>query len=145
MGSPSTYHGTRRMCTGRTTVRCLVLFFLMWTRRSGCSCRAERTNAFENRRARVGIVHAGSPFTSMPRCFAGWWAHTPCACAAQARVLGVRVVDGLSDALELAKRSRTRCIAVSNAPRAACEYVLDVLRSSIDSAGEPPIGRACVR
>lgn len=54
---------------------------------------------------------------------------------AQAKSVGMKYVDGLPEALAFAKREGVRCIAVSNAPRAACECALEMLRETVDAAG----------
>lgn len=47
---------------------------------------------------------------------------------------GMPIVAGLAEALALAKSRGVRCIAVSNAPRGACEAVLAQLSASIPEA-----------
>lgn len=53
----------------------------------------------------------------------------------QSRLLGMKSLAGLPEALTLAKREGVRCIAVSNAPRAACECALQCLKDTIAAAG----------
>ena len=52
----------------------------------------------------------------------------------QAAQLGTPLIPGLAEALAMAKAMGVRCIAVSNAPRAACEVVLETLRRAIPAA-----------
>ncbi|KAL3906597.1 MAG: hypothetical protein SGPRY_010493, partial [Prymnesium sp.] len=52
----------------------------------------------------------------------------------KAKSVGMKYVDGLPEALAFAKREGVRCIAVSNAPRAACECALEMLRETVDAA-----------
>lgn len=49
--------------------------------------------------------------------------------------MGLKHIDGLPEALAFAKQEGVQCIAVSNAPRAACECALEMLRGTIDAAG----------
>ena len=66
-----------------------------------------------------------------PRAKPGWL---------QAQLLGMPHLAGLPEALALAKAQGVRCIAVSNAPRAACECALASLKATIEAAGARPSG-----
>jgi len=61
---------------------------------------------------------------------------------------GLTIVAGLGEALELAKETGIRCIAVSNAQRGACELVLKQLRQKF-AAGDVieglVVGAECTR
>ena len=62
----------------------------------------------------------------------------------QAQLLGMPHLAGLPEALALAKAQGVRCIAVSNAPRAACECALASLKATIEAAGARPSGGVVV-
>ncbi|KAL1503382.1 hypothetical protein AB1Y20_011445 [Prymnesium parvum] len=66
----------------------------------------------------------------------------------KARLLGMKSLAGLPEALALAKREGVRCIAVSNAPRAACECALQCLKDTIAAADVIDglvVGAECLR